>query len=332
MLAIDNSSSQYLDRPVRVTEQTWPSDTQPVVSIVCITYNHENFIKECLDGFLMQETTFPVEIVVHDDASQDDTPNILKRYAADHPGLFHLILQQENKFSKNIRPTPIAIAAARGRFIAFCDGDDYWTDPTKLESQVRHLEAKPGANLSFHRVRIRAMDGRTLDISILPEFELKAYYPVEEMMRRNFLPTSSVLVRREAVASTPNWFPYISMNDWPRWIIACENSPALAFNKIMGIYRVHDTGLWTSLDRTSKFIADLDFYHILEIFGNPKIRAIAKEEKRRRASLLLINLDDAKSLNTKLLQERQRLSRHFLFGPALRLWRSLINRSFPSFN
>lgn len=319
-----------LSHPVRITKQVWPEGTVPLVSILCITYNHEKYIEECLEGFLMQETTFPVEIIVHDDASTDNTPRILRECSANHPSLFRLILQQENKLSQNIRPTPIAIAEAKGRYVAFCDGDDYWFDPLKLEQQVKKLEEMPEANLCFHRVRIEAVDGKILQFDELPEFALKPVYTIDDIMRGNFLPTSSVLAKRETVASTPDWFQYIVMNDWPRWILACENGPAITLDKIMGVYRTHNSGLWMSLDSISKFMADLDFFHLIEMFGPLQARVIAKHERRIRLSKLLNENTVLINENAVHINERFRISKHFLFGPTLRFWRRFVNRSFPS--
>ena len=121
-------NSPRLPRPLRITEQVWPVGALPVVTIRCITYNHVNFIRDAIDGFLMQETTFPVEIIIHDDASTDGTAEIVKDYADKHPQLFRTILQKENQYSKgNSKPFKDTYSMARGEFIAFCEGDDYWT-------------------------------------------------------------------------------------------------------------------------------------------------------------------------------------------------------------
>lgn len=114
----------------------------PIVSIVCTAFNHENFIRDALEGFIMQKTNFPFEIIVHDDASIDKTASIIKKYESEYPQLFVSIYQTENQFSKkevNIW-TDITFPRARGKYIAICEGDDYWTDPYKLQKQVDFLE------------------------------------------------------------------------------------------------------------------------------------------------------------------------------------------------
>ncbi len=114
---------------------------EPLVSIVCHTYNHERFIKKALDGFLMQRTDFPFEIIVHDDASIDGTADILKAYQSRYPSIIRLILQTENQFSQGVRPPNFTFPMAKGKYIALCEGDDYWIDQKKISRQTEFLEA-----------------------------------------------------------------------------------------------------------------------------------------------------------------------------------------------
>lgn len=117
-------------------------NAKPVVSIICTAYNHEKYIAQTLDGFLIQKTNFPFEIIVHEDASTDSTASIIRAYEAKYPDLFVTIYQKENQYSKknvNIR-SDIVLALVRGEYVAFCEGDDYWIDPYKLQKQVEFLE------------------------------------------------------------------------------------------------------------------------------------------------------------------------------------------------
>jgi len=116
----------------------------PLVSITCATYNHEAYIKEALEGFVMQKTSFPFEIIVHDDASTDNTASIIREYEARYPDLFVTIYEAENQYSKGYGDlSRIIYSAVRGKYIAVCEGDDYWTDPYKLQKQVEFLEYNP---------------------------------------------------------------------------------------------------------------------------------------------------------------------------------------------
>ena len=132
----------------------------PLVSICCLAYNHEKLISDALNGFLMQEAAFPYEIVVHDDASTDSTPDIIRQYQRNNPGLIRAIFQTENQLSKTgIYPFVTHLyPTARGKYIADCDGDDYWTDPLKLQRQVDFLEANPGYSMCYHDLRMHFVD------------------------------------------------------------------------------------------------------------------------------------------------------------------------------
>lgn len=124
---------------------------QPVVSIICLTCNQEAFIAQAMGGFFVQITDFPVEIIVHDDASTDGTAELLRAWQAALPDVVFPIFQRENQLRKTgTYPIAHAYEAARGKYIALCDGDDYWTDPLKLAKQVAFMEANPVYTMCHH--------------------------------------------------------------------------------------------------------------------------------------------------------------------------------------
>jgi glycosyltransferase involved in cell wall biosynthesis len=163
-------------------------DTTPVVVSICtIAYNQHAFIEECLEGFLDQECDFRVEIVIHDDASSDGTSDIINNYAARYPTIIRTIMQDENQYSKGVNPYyAYVFPAARGTYIAICDGDDFWSDPVKLTRQVAVLEAEPEAAITYGSVR--AVNEKGEDVShkggacrnLSPE-ELKAGTPLNTL-------------------------------------------------------------------------------------------------------------------------------------------------------
>ena len=130
--------------------------TTPLVSICCITYNHASFIRKCLDGFLMQQTTFPIEILIHDDCSTDGTTEIIREYEAKYPDLIFPLYEEENQYQQG-KAAEIDFynyRRARGKYIAYCEGDDYWTDPLKLQKQVDFMEANPEYSVCFHDFQV----------------------------------------------------------------------------------------------------------------------------------------------------------------------------------
>lgn len=128
----------------------WGKRSAPLVSIVCLAYNHAPFIQQTLDGFLRQETDFPFEVIVHDDASTDATATIIREYAARYPSLIKPIYQHENQYRLGAPVSTQLFAQARGRYIAYCEGDDYWTDPRKLQIQVDFLEHHRDYVMTYH--------------------------------------------------------------------------------------------------------------------------------------------------------------------------------------
>lgn len=130
------------------------SEKEPLVSICCLTYNHAKYVRQCIDGFLMQKTSFPIEILVHDDASTDGTDVILQEYESKYPNIIFPIYETENKYSNGYRGRMDIVfnySRARGKYIASCEGDDYWTDPLKLQKQVDFMESHPEYSICFHR-------------------------------------------------------------------------------------------------------------------------------------------------------------------------------------
>jgi glycosyltransferase involved in cell wall biosynthesis len=140
-MSVTFNSYSFLDKPVPVIEQRWPDGTLPLVSVSCLVYNHINYIEFCIKQLLQQQTSFPIEFIFHDDASTDGSVAILKKYAQEYPQLIKLVLQAKNTYHSNISKIEIDLhKLRRGKYIANCEGDDYWIDPLKLEKQVKFLE------------------------------------------------------------------------------------------------------------------------------------------------------------------------------------------------
>ena len=133
-----------MNESIELRNYKFDSDEIPLVSISCITYNHKQYIRDAIEGFLMQITNFPVEILIHDDASTDGTTEIIKEYEKRYPNLIKPLYEEENQWVKGRRGSIVFnIPRSQGKYIAFCEGDDYWTDPYKLQKQVDFLESHP---------------------------------------------------------------------------------------------------------------------------------------------------------------------------------------------
>src|SRR3989304_1339440 len=171
--------------------------SQPLVSICCITYNQGRYIQDALDGFLMQKTTFPIEIIIHDDASVDKTTDIIKEYKKKHPNLITAIYQSENQYSNGVRgiAARFTFPKARGKYIALCEGDDYWTDPRKLQKQVDIMESDPAISFCFHSVKLIIENENSIKERIIKRSYKNRTFNIGEMILGggSLCPTQSVM-------------------------------------------------------------------------------------------------------------------------------------------
>ena len=210
-----------------------------LVSIVCITYNQKKYIQQTLDSFLMQKTSFPFEIVIHDDASTDGTAEIIQEYAKNNPGIFKVQLEEKNQYSQgNYKFIRDLYKTATGRYIAFCEGDDYWTDDTKLQQQFDFMESHPDYALCFHPVEVMFEGGEEGD-SIYPE--RKTGFDVTGLLKENFIQTNSVMYRRQDYTGMPT---EVMPGDWFTHLYHAQFGKVGFINQVMSVYRRHSDGVW----------------------------------------------------------------------------------------
>lgn len=168
-----------------------------VVSISCLTFNHAPFIRQCLDGFIMQRTNFEFEVLIHDDASTDGTEEIIREYEAKYPGIIKPIYEKENQWVLGRRGSKtFNYPRAKGKYIALCEGDDYWRDPLKLQKQVDFLEANENCIGTFHNVEVITRNSIISDFFKIP----CAVINTKELLKYGwFVPTCSILIRNNKV-------------------------------------------------------------------------------------------------------------------------------------
>ena len=232
-------------RPQSVSTQHWPVGTKPLVSIWCATHNHDAFLGQALDSFLMQETTFPVEIIIHEDASTDRTQEIIQRYQNKHPQVIVTMIQPINILGSGIVSNLHSIFSekSRGDYVAYCDGDDFWTAANKLQTQVEIMESEPDLSLTYHQSYILRGTCHTPSAELYPEF-LHANPQTEDLLSNNFIPTCSVVLRKSAHESLSKTSSRIQLGDWSSWIVASLKGRILGISPIMGCYRLHADGMW----------------------------------------------------------------------------------------
>lgn len=220
-------------------------EQMPGVSVVCNVYNHEKYIRDALDGFVMQKTSFPVEVLIHDDASTDRTAEIIREYERKYPELIKPVYEEENQYSKDVRTIRrIQRERIRGKYVALCEGDDYWTDPLKLQKQFDFMEQNPdytlcGCSTDWLNMLTRKIEARskaesdhdiTLEEFLLPKNS------------RPF-PTVSFFMKSEIFTDLPAWgFP---VGDLPTTYFAAIRGKVRMMSDTMCVYRWNAAGSWT---------------------------------------------------------------------------------------
>lgn len=218
---------------------------QPLVSICSLVYNHEPYLRQCLDGFVMQQTSFPFEVVIHDDASTDGSAAIIREYATRYPNIFVPIYQTENQYSQGKKvSSTFVFPRARGKYIALCEGDDYWTDPLKLQKQVDFLEANPEYSMCFHSANVFCQSSGQYN-------DLFAYvqdreYEGVEFIKKWTVPTASVCFRRNVIDSelyqTVRKNPYFVYGDLILFLSCASLGRIRGLSSMMSVYRRLDNG------------------------------------------------------------------------------------------
>ena len=219
------------------------------LSICCVTYNHEPYIAQAIEGFLMQKTNFKVEIIIGEDLSTDDTRQIIGAYVSKYPDRINLITSSQNV--GGIKNLLRVIEAASGKYIAICDGDDYWTDPLKLQKQVDFLESSQDCIMCCHYVKRITQAGEINYMNFTPK---PLRYSFIDVLLDNKSETSALSI---VFKNTPE----VSLMFKGDWILNCNavdnfirlyatfvsGKSIYVFPEIMGCYRQHPGGIWSSL-------------------------------------------------------------------------------------
>ena len=283
----------------------------PLVSICCITYNHENYIRDAIEGFLMQKTDFPFEIIIHDDASTDATADIIREYERKYPDIIKPIYQTENQYSKGEKATLFTFKAARGKYIALCEGDDYWVDPLKLQKQITEMEKHPECYISFHPAIQRWVDGSREDRVLGLHSDKITIFSTEKVIMGGggFMHTGSVVINRLAISRIISFFDLAKeapVGDYYMQILGAEHGGALYLSDIMSVYRSGVPGSWSRRVNSdpnhlaSWYRSIIICYNKMDIFTKKKYSKLFEILKKQRYSSLIrslhLDIDTKKSI------------------------------------
>lgn len=232
------------------------SDDEIVVSICCITYNHGKYIREAIESFLNQKTNFKYEIIIQDDCSKDETREIIEKYVKENKEIIKPIYHSKNEY-KEIGAAGIllkAMKACKGKYIAICEGDDYWCDNTKLQQQVDYMEKNPDCTFCFHDAKI--IDSATNKIYqfnyMNKRYEKKNnIYNAGELELYDCIPTASYMFRNCDLKRIPDWYEKSIVGDKPLQLIMTSFGYAYKINKSMSVYRIH-----TGISAMDKIVED----------------------------------------------------------------------------
>lgn len=221
------------------------------ISVVVTSFNHENYIKKCMDSILIQKGDFKLELIVGDDCSQDNTRKILEQYQKQHPSIINLLPKTKNMgVSKNLKR---CMEAVTGEYVAVCEGDDCWIDPLKLQKQIKFLEKRKDCAFCFNSIFMYHENKKDKNY-IFQKDLTKDTYTTRELILDNFIGNfSSCMYRTDIVKKLPNELYDLFTVDW-MFNIACSEHGSIGFiNEPMTLYRIHDKGLWSGKNRTLQY-------------------------------------------------------------------------------
>ncbi len=234
----------------------WAGDINtPLVSICTITYNHEQFIENALDSFLTQETNFPFEIVIDDDCSTDENANIIQSYIDKYPNIINANLRSTNvgiaiNFSGNLK-------RSRGKYLALCEGDDYWTDEHKLQIQYDILEGNEEIDMCFHKaIRLDMRNQEKLNMGTY--LSHNGIIPIEDILLKSKgqIPTASIILRKNAVNDFMSFYAsrlqYIASDIFVQFF-GSKRGGAYYINQTMSVYRHYTQGSWSSMQQNDDY-------------------------------------------------------------------------------
>lgn len=238
-----------IDKTEEEIIQKWKGDIHiPLVSISCATYNHEKYIAAALDGFLMQETDFPFEIIIGEDSSTDQTLEIISEYKEKYPNIIKLIAWPENVGASKNWTT--ILQTCQGKYIANCEGDDFWISHNKLQKQIHFMENNPDFAICCHQC-VNFDQTNQIIVGNYPDYPDGKELSISDLFVANIANTCSIVYRNYHF-KLPDFFETLKVGDWPMHMLHAQYGKIKYFHDTMALYRIHQNGVWSSTADISK--------------------------------------------------------------------------------
>lgn len=218
--------------------------SKPKVKICMVTYNHGPYIRQAIESVLAQKTDFDFELVIGEDCSTDETRKIVEDYQNRYPSKIRARLHPRN-MGGYYNGTQTLLACRDAEYIAFLDGDDYWTAPDKLQKQVDYLDRHPECSLCFHKAAVER-DGQMGEVKRRQVGDIDRQFSFDDIILENFIDVPTVLFRSPVLKNYPPvWLKQMPFGDWPLWILCAQQGKLAYLKDSMAAYRVHSGGLWS---------------------------------------------------------------------------------------
>ena len=267
-----------------------------LLSVRLMVYNHETYIREAIEGILMQKTTFPIEVVVGDDFSTDNSLKIIKEYRDDTSHIHFKILErkegddywQNRQKIGRLHNFYNILEHCSGKYIALLDGDDFWTDSSKLQKQVDFLENNPDFSTCFHNMKI-SNDSKSSEVEYTNTKNQESVSSILDLaIKGNFMFTASVVFRKPTKVY-PEWLSHLKIGDYPIHLYNAQFGKIKYINQVMGVYRVHDSGTWGDIAKEKQYERWIPTLHEIENKFTPEVNVqLVYQKKNALFDLYLI--------------------------------------------
>ena len=250
-----------------MVQGSFPESSDIIVSVVIATYNHEKYIQQAIEGVLKQKTNFRIEILINDDFSTDNTTSLIRAHEVNYPNLFVVFYQKENLYSKGVKPWfDILFPASRGKYIALCEGDDYWTDPYKLQKQVDFLEANEDFVITYHDATVIDETGNILQDSQL-DIRHKRDASEEDLICVKVWIKTLTACFRNVVKEMPKEAGLVMNGDTFLFSLLGNYGKGKWMDNIApAAYRIHAGGVWSHKSEDKRVIQYITTYYWLMNF------------------------------------------------------------------